>query len=235
MLPLHPQRSRDQPATGFAHVHPMRRRGGKQRRIGLRSHFALRGSGSRFQIFGHTDHVRVRRFDGGGADPVASQLRQAQEKIRLEHCRKGVPRNHANQQHGKQRALDGCHKDGEESALRLRQLSRSRRGVSEDLHLNHSPEPYFERNRHHRFQTSRHRAVLYSPRDGAELRHAPIFGAVLRRPRRAKPPAGNQQPSPRYRQSSHRNTGSAPANHACADEYRQCSGDATSPRFTGLL
>src|SRR6266568_1324395 len=37
------------------------------------------------------------------------------------------------------------------------------------------------------------------------------------------------------RHSSHFNTDTAPFNHSCADEYRQCSAEATIPRFTGLL
>ena len=37
------------------------------------------------------------------------------------------------------------------------------------------------------------------------------------------------------RHGSHRNTGSTPGSHSCADEYRQCSGAAANPRFTGLF
>ncbi|MEO6969531.1 MAG: hypothetical protein ABI217_01385, partial [Chthoniobacterales bacterium] len=40
---------------------------------------------------------------------------------------------------------------------------------------------------------------------------------------------------PPRRQSSPRKIVALPANHSCADEYRQCSGEATSLRFTGLL
>ena len=40
--------------------------------------------------------------------------------------------------------------------------------------------------------------------------------------------------TPFHLQASHRNTGTAPANHSCADEYRQCSGEATQPRRTGF-